>query len=326
MNAVAGDPIPSSFEDWNAFEGYGSSIGSPEAVVIDSQRVLVTTGLGRCFTLDLATKMLHAEPDIVPPKLAWLGVGFHPETPSIAGGAVPICAVATRAGWASAWRLGSSQSTSMYPKNSGPVNAVALKPSADVIALGLGYYVLDTSADPKAFIELWKLVNPPKLLAQRCLPGVVVDRLVWDPSGNSLLVGTGARNQDHGHFALLDGLTLAILDIAEVETDRAPICSALRLDTATRQAVVCTSNRLEVRRADELARIEQAWDLGERVHAASFTADGKEVLLTNGLRIDLWSKESRRSSPLPDCTGVAILPDRRGLGISETGIVRLWRN
>ena len=326
MSAVAGDPISSSFEDWNAFDGYDSSIGCPEAVVIDSQRVLVTTWMRRCYVLDLATKTLHAEPDIVPPKLAWLGVGWHPDTPSIESGVSPICAVATRAGWASVWRLGASQSITMYPRNHGSVNAVALKPGTDVLALGLGYYVLDSSADPKAFVELWKLVNPPEFLARRCLPGVVVDRLAWDSSGNSLLVGTGARSQDRGHVAMLEGFSLAMLDIAEVETDGIPICSALHLDSATGRAVVCMSNRLEIRRADELAEIEQTWELGGKLHAASFSADGREVLLTNGLRIDLWSRESRRLLPLPDCTGVALLPDGRGLGISRDGIVRLWRN
>jgi hypothetical protein len=85
-------------------------------------------------------------------------------------------------------------------------------------------------------------------------------------------------------------------------------------------------NRIELRRANDLGEIERTWALEEDVFGADFTAEGDETLLTNGLRINLWSGDRRQLSALPDCTGVALLPEGGALGISKGGTVRVWRD
>lgn len=122
-------------------------------------------------------------------------------------------------------------------------------------------------------------------------------------------------------MALLDGLTLALLDVAEVDSC---VCSALHLNLSTGTAILVYRNSLEVRVEEELARRERFWALDEKVYGAAFTVDGDEALLTNGLRIDLWSGNCRKLPALPDCTGVALRSDGGGLGISRYGILRVW--
>jgi hypothetical protein len=83
---------------------------------------------------------------------------------------------------------------------------------------------------------------------------------------------------------------------------------------------------VEVRSAEELALREHFWAVDEEAYGADLTADGNEVFLTNGLRIDLWSGESWKRPALPDCTSVAVRSDGGGLGISQDGILRVWRD
>jgi hypothetical protein len=115
----------------------------------------------------------------------------------------------------------------VYPKNDGPVNTVAVSPQGDRLALGTGYYPLAPGTEPKAFVELWDSTDARVCRAARRLAGVVVDRLTWDATGTRLLVSTGAITQDRGHVALLNGLTLALLDVAEVDSCG---CRALHLN------------------------------------------------------------------------------------------------
>jgi hypothetical protein len=189
-----------SFYDWQAF---GRDVGFPEAVLIAPRRVLVSTWLRQCFVLDLESNTCRHEPEAAPP-----GSLFHAgrclRSISTACGSPPICAVASRAAWASVWHLGDRESMTVHPERYGPVNSVAVSPRGDRLALGTGFYPLDPRHEPRAFVELWDTADSPVYIASRCLPGVAVDRLAWDAKGDTILVATGARSQDRGHVALLD--------------------------------------------------------------------------------------------------------------------------
>ena len=303
-------------EDWHALD---ECIGYPKIVLIDSERALVSTWLSRCFVLNLNSRSSHAESEARPSDLK-LPIGNCLVSPSVSVTLPHICAVATRSTWASVWPLGGSESTTIRPETCASVNTVSIRPAGDRVALGIGYYPLDPNGESKAFVELWSMEDQPQCLAARRLPGVAVDRLVWDAAGETLLVATGARSQDRGHVAMLDAASLTIMDIAATE---AVFCDALHFDAIANRVFVCTRHCLEMRRADDLGTIERSWNLDDEVHGAAFSTD--EAFLTSGLRLDLWSTDRRQLPKLPDCTGVALLPDGTGVGVSRSGDVRIWR-
>ncbi len=324
MNRRIEVPDSCSFEDWQAFE-QNTYVGYPEIVPLDSKRALVSTRMRRCFMLNLEKRTIRAEPEILPSwiKVDDLDIGHSLQSLSISGGVHPVCAVATKVGWAGVWQLDTIESISIETENGGPVYSVAVNPSGDRIALGIGRYVLDSRSKPEASVELWRLADSPVFVATKSLPGGVVDRMIWDTDGETILAATGDLSQTRGHLALLDGHSLGILEIAEIESCG---CQALYLNSASDRAILCMRNRFEIRRTNELRKIAKSLDFCERLHGAAFSNGAKEVLLTNGFRIDLQSGEHRQLPELPNCTGVALLPDGTGLGISSEGIVRVWRD
>lgn len=119
------DPDSSvQYTDWRVFHQY---IGFAEVLLLAPERALVSTWLGRCFILDIESGASWAEPETQPPNLP-IRAGECLRSLTISGGSPPICAVATRAVWASVWQLGDRESVQVYPKNDGPVNAVAVSP------------------------------------------------------------------------------------------------------------------------------------------------------------------------------------------------------
>ena len=141
---------PSSYEDWSP---WGYRIGHFQPVAIDQQRLLVSTWEKRCYVLDLKHRTCTAEPLIGPPKNRYAGRCLRSPTVSTIG-TVQICAVATTAGWAGVWRLGATEATVLFPVSGGSVNATAMAQDGGRLAVGLGYYPLDSVSTAEAVVEL----------------------------------------------------------------------------------------------------------------------------------------------------------------------------
>lgn len=307
---------PSSYEDWSP---WGYRIGHFQPVAIDQQRLLVSTWEKRCYVLDLKHRTCTAEPLIGPPKNRYAGRCLRSPTVSTIG-TVQICAVATTAGWAGVWRLGATEATVLFPVSGGSVNATAMAQDGGRLAVGLGYYPLDSVSTAEAVVELWDLRRDPIYKARRKLPGVAIDHLAWSSEEDVILAVSGARDQNHGYVALLDGSSLNILDIAEVEHGN---FLAARLDSDTQRLLLAFWNRIEERPLSDLGTIEESLEIECGV-AADISEDLEEVIFASGLRLDVNDASQRFLPELSDCAAVLFLTEDRILGISEGGTVRIW--
>lgn len=314
-----------SWSDWRIFDPI---IGYPEVVALSSNQLLVSTyGLRSCLSLDLKERSIRVEPTYRDPRIANDSLiakvmnSFVLYSPSASMEGHPVCAIAFRAGWADYWKLSSESCKRIYPVGAGSVNTVRVHPTGHRIALGLGYYPLDPRSTSNARVEVWGIDEDEACIASQLLPGVVVDRIAWDASGDCLLAISGSRSQDRAHVTLLDGMTLRILDMVEIASC---FCRGLYLNASDDQAIVVMDDRIEVRLCSSFGHAARVWPLEQEEHAADFTPDGDTALLSSGMLINMWSGEKHLLPSLAGCTGVAMLPGVGGVGISKSGLLRIW--
>jgi len=205
-----------------------------------------------CFIFDIGNRSYQPEkwfqPDWV--KQQWKVWQRGPEKGirdlSVArNGTRSIAAVATKAGYAACWDLGSDTGCTIEAQQE--IQAVAVHPNTDWLAIGTGRKVLDTVSQAIAEVQLWT-TDGKEMLDKRRLPGSCVIRMLWvhdeeglisghnlhwvdgRPIGKGrecvviengslkvvLVVTTETRNQRGGFVTLLDPQLLTILDIAEI--------------------------------------------------------------------------------------------------------------
>lgn len=118
-------------------------------------------------------------------------------------------AVATRGGYAALWNPDSSEVVKIHPERGGSVNAVAFSPDGTRLALGTGFYNLMPGRVVRAIVEVWSLSDgPPTYLMSTTLPGVCVDRILWDADLDRIVCTTGDQSQGFGHLCCLDAESL----------------------------------------------------------------------------------------------------------------------
>lgn len=288
-------------------------LGYPDVLVLPNRRALITTWVGRCLLIDLETGEVEAQP-LVGAKY----VGSTLQRLSVAGDKHSICAVATRSTWAGVWRLGDSVARRI-PTEVSAANAVALSADGAFLAIGTGMYALG-SHQPKCAVEIWALEGRPELVVSTRLPDAAVDRLLWNHSAGCILAWSGARTQDRSHFWMFDENSLRILESAPFEDGgilEGGVDAVGRIVTVGRSLAEC----LEV--TDSRNRGHR-WELDGSAIAASLSDPGDEVLLSTGQLLELRTGEHRWVEALPGCVGLGALPGGGFVGISKSGVIRIW--
>lgn len=205
-----------------------------------------------CFIFDIGNRSFQSEkwfqPDWV--KQQWKVWHRGPEKGirdlSLArNGTRSTAAVATKAGYAACWDLGSEAGCIIETEYG--IRTVAVHPNTNLLAIGTGRKVLDTVSQAIAEVQLWS-TDGEEMLDKRRLPGSCVINMLWvhhedglidsqilhvvdgRPIGKGracvvmergslevvLVVTTETRNQRGGFVTLLDPQLLTILDIAEI--------------------------------------------------------------------------------------------------------------
>lgn len=287
--------------------------GYPQLCNLPNGNLLASTWMGRCLEISPDTGRVSVQPQIglaAVPNLA---------SPACSTQRPILCSAATHVVWTAVWRLGESETTRV--STDGPVNAVALSANGDVLAAGLGMYPLDPAKHPQAGVQLFSTADPFEAAAYRILPGVAVDRVVFDPSGEVLLAVTGARTQDRGHVFLLGSRSLEVLDLAEVDF---PFCHSAIFNAHANRLILSSRNTVEIRSLNRLWNVEWAWRGPDELFSAAYDAERGLIFLSDGRCLEPESGEVERLPPLSDCTAVAVLGDGHVAGISQKGVLRLW--
>lgn len=308
------------YEDWDAIDGF---VQYPEALFIGDGRVLVSTYHGSCYVVD-TNRLSIRESTFCAGEYPEHRIGHLLQSLSSARHCPGRFAVATQAGWACLWELDSDSPAYIHPEAYGSVNAVALSPNGNQLAIGTGYYVLNPHGDSMAMVELWDLeASEARCVASIRLPGIVVDRLAWAPDESMLVAVTGARTQDRGHLAILNPRHLAIAEITETTS---PMCRKIHVDPVADRIVLLLRGQIEVRSASNPWEVHHVEKSANRIRDFDVTTeDSSLVVLTDGRVLSLEGDLDRQLTPLEECTTVVSLPDGRIVGVSGKGVVRIWR-
>jgi hypothetical protein len=102
------------------------------------------------------------------------------------------------------------------------------------------------------------------------------------------------------------------------------LCRGLYLNASDGHAIVVMDDRIEVRFCSSFGQAARVWSLEQKENAADFTPGGDTALLSSGMLINVWSGKRHLLPSLSGCTGVAMLPGVGGVGISNSGLLRIW--
>lgn len=295
----------------------GLQIGYPALAPLSRERVLVSTWSGRCLIIDVDTGLTEVQP-MVAQRVGGGATGGILSTPCAAGVDRQICAVATRSGWAGVWTVGDKVAQHIYT-DSGPANAVALSPAGDLLAIGTGYYPL-SSPVPRCGLEIWQISEAPELLAKVRLPDVAVDYIWWDVDRDLILAWSGAVTQNRGNLWVFDADDFRLQEA--VALDYLPTLGGAMIDYGGWILTISTG-RLELRSTDYLNEVHYSKSFNKSYSAAICSEMG-QVLLPHGELINFYNGQSATLEPLPDCVAVSARPDGGFLGLSSTGVLRVW--
>lgn len=168
-------------------------------------------------------------------------------------------------------------------------------------------------------MEIWQVrKGEPAWCEQTVLvPGICVDLITWPSAGPGFICVTGLRNQSGGFLIPFDSTYIAQ---RYYET---PTHFAQGLVYDYSQAIVLDSEAL-VAYSVRTGEVKWSMQLSNALGMAHDSAR-KEVVLTTGAVVSTTDGSTVRNlDPLEDCSSVAFLPGGGVIGISRSGVIRLW--
>jgi WD40 repeat protein len=230
------------------------------------------------------------------------------------------CAVATRGAYAALWNLETSEVCKIHSED-GPVNAVAFSPDGTRLAIGTGFYNLTPGRVVRAGIQVWSLSEEePTHLMTTTLPGVCVERILWDADLDRIVCVTGDESQGFGYLCCLDGESLRALCL-----DRIPLVGVNRI-LSTRDAYL-VAHREGIHSFD-WRDFSLKWSHSETVERADLAFDeSAELLFFSGTTFLAPDGEIVGMVESPDTVScIAPKPGGGFLCVSEEGVVSVWES
>jgi hypothetical protein len=300
-------------------------VGSPSVVALDSEHCVVADATGQVTVISLTTKgvlsrvFVGVEGGYTSCLLRSLRAGPR--------GSKTV-AVATRGGYAAVVHFGRQVVEKIHPQQGGSVNAVAISPDGQFLAVGTGHYPPSGDAPP-ARIEIWSLplFGAPQYRSFAAVPGVCVDAIVWSRDGYLIACATGLRSQKGGTIAQFDASQLRPVSFFDTAW-----CTTGRLDYLDRGS---SNNHLAVVfrgafRVLEAWHGQEAWradsaDVPDLLQDFDHDPENQEIGLTSGVILDSFDgKQKRHFLAMKDCTSIAVRPGGGFLGASNRGRVYCW--
>jgi hypothetical protein len=300
-------------------------VGSPCIVAQDPELCVVGDATGHLTVINLTTQAILSR--------AYVGAeGGHASSNLRSLRAGPrgskTVAVATRGGYAAIVHFGRQVVEKVYPQQGGSVNAVAISPDGQLVAIGTGHYSL-SGDPPPARIEIWNLplFGAPQYRTFAALPGVCIDAIAWSRDGYLIACAAGLRSQKGGTIAQFDAAQLRPVSFFDT-----PWCNSGRIDYLNRGA--SNSHLAVVFRGG--FRVFEAWDgreawrvdsteVPDLIQDFDHDPDNQELALTSGVILDAFDgSQKKHFLAMKDCTSIAIRPGGGYLGASNRGRVYCW--
>jgi hypothetical protein len=241
-----------------------------------------------------------------------------------------LVATATRGGYAAVCDFDRQAVEKIHPIHGGTVNATALAPDGQSLAIGTGSYPHSGEPQP-AHLEIWTLPaeGTPEYRSFAALPGLCVDAITWSDGGHRIACATGLRSQAGGYIGQLEAAQLRAISFFEV-----PWAGSCRLAYIDRES---TSSHLVVgfrggyrllnsQNGKEAWRVDRP-ELPDLIPEFDFDRENQELVLTTGSVLDAVSGQvKQRFLTMKDCTGIAVRPGGDYLGASSRGRVYCWNS
>ncbi len=246
-----------------------------------------------------------------------------------------FCSVATRCGYAVLWEIGQPHFKSISPNFVGPVNCVAFSNEGTKLALGLGFYPLDdalwSNRGDEARIEIWRIdEEEPVFETSTKLPGVCTDCIAWDQNDFEIACITGSRYQRQGFLIRLNAYDLSPVQFIEtpgVMADSIEYQYFDYQDSPERLAVGYNKGLLNSYPLTGYHEDFWSYKISQDIFDFCCDMEAMRIFTTNGkiLNADDGSIIGE-FEPLGDCSSLKINPPVGLVGISRTGVLRIWKS
>jgi WD40 repeat protein len=293
-------------------------IGYPCIVARGSDEAIVSDWSGNVSLFDLRRKVIVKSENV---SLYVDGQPIGCSTLSslqVEPDAFCLCAVATRGAYAALWNLESLEVRKVNSEN-GPVNAVAFSPDGTRLAIGTGLYNLTPGRVVRAGIEVWSLSDEePAHVMSTTLPGICVDRILWDADLDRIVCTTGDQSQELGHLCCLEAESLRAICL-----DRIPLVGVQRV-LSTRDAYLVAHG--EGIHAYDWRDFSLKWSHSASIERADLAFDETTDLLLYGGRTVL-SPDGEVIGRIEMPETVSCITPKPGGGflcVSENGFVTTW--
>ena len=238
-----------------------------------------------------------------------------------------LAAVAAE-GYAFIWAVDTREIMKLRSHHHGCVNCLAFSLDGRFLALGIGRYPLDTTSPVQARIELWSCQGW-SYVGAITMPGVCVDGIFWTDDYR-IVCTSGTRPQNQGFLAIIDGNTLQTMTFQSV-----PFVGIRTVFLAGRwdgEDLIVATHSHHVSAfpiSDSYIAYDSVWqfDAGnenELLHSV-LDKERQQIVLSSGAILRACDGvQVGQLDALPDCCCVAMLGSEKYVGVSTTGILRIW--
>ncbi len=314
--------IKPTYRDYRLAEGF---ISRPELVALDDHRCVACDLSGHLRMIDLETGGVTVSPSAaVMDGLAGNSLRSLSALPSR-----NLVAAATKATYAAVWDVESN--TVQRVGVSGQTCAVCFILDTSRLAVATGDYSLGEVREAR--LEFLTHDGEWEGGDSIALPGCCVDWIGWNDYECNLAVLSGRASQDGGYLTFIDAFSLRTLRTVPID-----FAMGMGIGVYDGEALVCKDAVLWEKSGSFRERVgpfrigptrgdDALIETGSTLQLDGSCLYGERPLLvtTSGIVLNFHGEVVAELSPLEGCCRVAPLPGGGLAGLTQGGVLRVWR-
>lgn len=304
---------------WRDYQVAKADIGYARMCEAGQGRALISTWLGVCYSLELASGLVRQQPMVghltFPPPS---GVAVpRLRMPACVRGPRTLCTAATERTHTGIWDLDANVGVRI--DLDGPGYCVDSSADSRHFAVGFGGYS-PRRGTAEAQVSLIDILAPEVARTSKKLPGQSVDEISFCDRDQFLVLATGVKTQDRGFVLRMRVPELEIVGIAETTSFG---CRGVFPDPDAEVVVFGYGQALEIRQLDDLSVLRWVHPVEEMTRLA-VDRPRRRIIMTNGAVVSYDGTLLGRLPMPEDCVDVLLLENGTLVGISRRGTVRMW--